>query len=105
MESRIESIVLIRKVDYTDFLKGFFGYNKEVWDKLTEPEYEEWFKNLWDACGDEDAYWDLYKAIKEALEEESDFALFDRGWQYRNVLSEDYDDALAEFHSLLFGWW
>lgn len=99
----MENKVVIQRIDYTDFLKGFSGYNKETWDKLLENE--EWFRNLWEANQDEDKFWELYKAIKEESGEEPEYALFDKGWQYRNVLVEDYEEALAEFHSLLFGWW
>lgn len=103
MESRIENVMAIQRIDYTDFQKAFFGYSKETWDKLLENE--ERFRNLWYADQSEDKFWELYKAIKEGLGEEPQYALFDRGWQYRNVLDSDYEQALAEFHSLIFGWW
>lgn len=103
MESRIENAMAIQRTDYTDFLKAFFGYSKEIWDKLLEKE--EWFRNLWDANQGEDEFWQLYKTIKEELGEEPEYALFDKGWQYRTVLDPDYEQALAEFQSLIFGWW
>lgn len=103
MESRIENVMAIRRIDYTDFLKAFFGYSKEIWNKLLENE--EWFRNLWEANQDEDKFWELYKTIKQELGEEPQFALFDKGWQYRNVLDPDCEQAMAEFHSLIFGWW
>lgn len=103
MESRTDDIMAIQRIGYADFLKAFFGYSRETWDKLLENE--EWFRNLWEANRGETEFWELYRTIKEELGEEPDYALFDRGWQYRNVLDPDYEQAMAEFHSLLFGWW
>ena len=103
MESRTENVMAVRRIDYTDCLKAFFGYSREIWNQLLENE--GWFRNLWEANQDECKLWELYKTIKQELGEEPQFALFDKGWQYRTVLHADYEQALAEFHSLIFGWW
>lgn len=30
---------------------------------------------------------------------------FDEGWQYRNVLADNFKEAKNEFLNLVFGWW
>ena len=78
----------------------------------TAVKNSDWFKNLWE---NPDAtmydYYPLYKQIRfcsglsKGESETSEKQLFNKGWQYRNVLHDDYNNAVIEFCNLIIGWW
>lgn len=77
---------------------------------------EEWFRELWERAADWEEFYELAERIDEILREKYgeeglyggflNKRKFEEGWQYRDVLCDDYDTALwEEWYSLLFGWW
>ena len=75
--------------------------------KLIEKN-DDWFRNLWEDCANEYDFYELAQAIScecGGLPTVKDFKLFDKGWQYRTVLIEDYEDAKNEFANLILGFW
>ena len=75
--------------------------------KLIEKN-DDWFRNLWENCANEYDFYELAQAISNecgGLPVVENFKLFDKGWQYRTVLIEDYEDAKNEFANLILGFW
>ena len=69
---------------------------------------DDWFRNLWENCANEYDFYELAQAISNecgGLPVVENFKLFDKGWQYRTVLIEDYEDAKNEFANLILGFW
>ena len=69
---------------------------------------EDWFRNLWENCANEYDFYELAQAISSecgGLPVVKDFKLFDKGWQYRTVLHENYKEAKNEFANLILGFW
>ena len=68
----------------------------------------DWFRSLWEDCADEYDFYELAQIISDecgGLPAVKDFNLFDKGWQYRTILHENYKEAKNEFANLLFGFW
>ena len=62
---------------------------KELYKKLDK----KWFKNLWENNADEYEFYELVKTIRPDLT----FQEFDRAWQYRIILANNYKTAINEF--------
>ena len=68
---------------------------------------EDWFKILWETNADEFKFFEFANVVfkKTYGGGAIPYTKFKKGWQYRNVLSEDYDQAKKEFANLILGWW
>ena len=69
---------------------------------------EDWFRNLWENCANEYDFYEFAQAISNecgGLPAVENFKLFDKGWQYRTVLHEDYKEAKNQFANLILGFW
>lgn len=67
---------------------------------------ETWFRNLWESNADKYEFQDLAGIIyKSALGGKLPLDRFDKGWQHRTVLHEDYKQAIMEFANLIMGWY
>jgi len=83
-----------------NFTKSLFKAFHQIDEELEKRE--DWFRNLWESGADE---YEFYKLAKDILGGKITFEEFDKGWQFRTVLNEDYEQAKLEFVNLLLGFW
>jgi hypothetical protein len=63
------------------------------------------YKPIWRDCDRQKAF-ELVNHIRDKLLwERMDYATFDKGYQWRNIFSEDYESAKDEFTNVVLGWW
>jgi len=60
-----------------------------------------WFRNLWESNSSIGEFYELAKKI----DPEITLSVFDKGWQYRLVLHENYKQARIEFINILLEWY
>jgi len=76
----------------SELKKAYQGIHKAVdW---------EHFRNLWENNADLYEFYELAQKTTGIT-----FEQFNKAWQYRTVLCEDYDQAKDEFINLLLGWY
>ena len=76
------------------------GYSVvRIWRR--EPDNLQWFTNLWENAREAADFYELVQHLCPEIDHEQ----WDKAWQWRTILHEDFDQAVIEFTNALYGWY
>lgn len=79
---------------------------KETYRNIERNLDRKWFKNLWENNGNIYDFYELAKDVYyKTFKKELSFEDWDKAWQYRTILHENYKVALNEFINALMGFY
>jgi len=83
------------------FVEGMAETLAELEALVREPDNLQWFTNLWENAREAADFYELVQHLCPEIDHEQ----WDKAWQWRTILHEDFDQAVIEFTNALYGWY
>ena len=92
--------------DAESFARDICNQWNKVFRRLKNSYWRSRFKTLWEICATEDEFYELANELhKCTYGEELSRQRWSEAWQYRNILHEDFNQAVIEFANAIIGWY
>ena len=92
--------------DAESFARDICDQWNKVFRRLKNSYWRSRFRVLWERCATEGEFYELANELHRcAYGEEFSRQQWSKAWQYRNILHEDFDQAVIEFANAIIGWY